>query len=174
MRLVLHIFLGNRRTTYKPVLSRFSTIKADMCVPLLHGRWHLGCPGGWNCQREPGGKAGCLLCLWEKTNHLHSLFALNTLSRSHRYLLPCSPASLYCVDVTVINVLTYQLCKSSSRPTLWTEALAGQSLKTPWREHLRPFGFDHHCGQPSRFENRYHAVDTTFIFHDVSALQLRE
>lgn len=32
-----------------------------------------------------------------------SFFALITLSRPHRYLLPCLPASSYCVDVTVVN-----------------------------------------------------------------------
>lgn len=35
-------------------------------------------------------------------------------------------------------------------------------------------GFDRHCGQPSRFESEYHAFDTTFIFHHVSVLLLRE
>lgn len=104
-------------------------------------------PLGGTARGNQGGKLAVCSASGRKQTIYSSLFALITSSRSHRYLLPCFPASLYCVDVTVVNVSFTDWVKAHPDPP--RERHHGEST-------CRHFGFDHHCGQPPRFESKYH------------------
>lgn len=82
--------------------------------------------------------------------------------------------SLCCIDIIVVNLLYHLSTAEKLIQTHPIEVSEGQSLKTVVRQYCCYFGFDNHCGQASCFENKYQTFDMTFIFHNVSALQLLE